>query len=150
MHINYILLRITTTLCALANNATVYCCSAFSPVSGFMSEAEYTSVVENMALPDGTTFGLPIVFDTADDSIVTGDKLLLTYKGQNIGTLAVDEKYTPNKAVECMKCYGTASIDHPAVQMVAMERGKFYLSGKVCAFCCTEWRALHGEFSALF
>ena len=97
-----------------------------------MSEAEYTSVVENMALPDGTTFGLPIVFDAADDSIVAGDKLLLTYKGQNIGTLAVEEKFTPNKAVECMKCYGTAAIDHPAVQMVAMERGKYYLSGKVC------------------
>lgn len=101
-----------------------------------MSEAEYTSVVENMALPDGTTFGLPIVFDAADDSIVAGDKLLLTYKGQNIGTLTVEEKFAPNKAVECMKCYGSAAIDHPAVQMVAMERGKFYLSGKVCFLRC--------------
>lgn len=88
-------------------------------------------MVENMAMPDGTTFGLPIVFDTSDDSIAAGDKLLLTYNGQKIGALTVTEKYTPNKAVECMKCYGTASIDHPAVQMVAMERGKYYLAGTV-------------------
>ena len=79
---------------------------------------------------DGTMFGLPIVFDTSDESIVVGDKLLLTYQGQNIGTLTVDEKWQPNKPLECKKCYGTTSIEHPAVQMVSMERGKFYLGGK--------------------
>lgn len=104
---------------------------AFSPVDGFMSEEEYNSVVKDMKLLDGTIFGLPIVFDTADEGIAAGDKLLLTYKGQNIGTLAVDGVYTPDKPVECVNCYGTASLEHPAVQMVAMERGKYYVSGKV-------------------
>lgn len=98
-----------------------------------MTEAEYNSVVTNMHLPDGTIFGLPIVFDTADESIVAGDKLLLTYNGQNIATLAVEEKFVPNKPVECVNCYGTTALDHPAVQMVAMERGKYYLAGKVRA-----------------
>lgn len=96
-----------------------------------MSEEEYNSVVKDMKLLDGTIFGLPIVFDTADEGITAGDKLLLTYKGQNIGTLAVDGVYTPDKPVECVNCYGTASLEHPAVQMVAMERGKYYVSGKV-------------------
>lgn len=96
-----------------------------------MSEAEYTSVVNDMKLLDGTIFGLPIVFDTSDESIAVGDKLLLTYNGQNIGTLAVSEIFTPNKPAECIGCYGTSSLEHPAVQMVAMERGKYYLAGKV-------------------
>lgn len=104
---------------------------AFSPVGGFMSEAEYNSVVNDMKLLDGTIFGLPIVFDTADESIAAGDKLLLTYNGQNIGTLAVEEVFAPNKPVECINCYGTSSLEHPAVQMVAMERGKYYVAGKV-------------------
>lgn len=84
-----------------------------------------------MHLADSTMFGLPIVFDTADDSVIVGDKLLLTYNGQNIGTLTVDEKWVPNKPLECLKCYGTTSLEHPAVQMVAMERGKYYLGGRV-------------------
>lgn len=55
---------------------------AFSPLRGFMTEEEYTSVVENMTLPDGTLFGLPVVMDTSDEGIIVGDKLLLTYKGE--------------------------------------------------------------------
>lgn len=47
-----------------------------------MTEEEYTSVVEDMKLPDGTLFGLPVVLDTSDEGIAVGDKLLLTYKGE--------------------------------------------------------------------
>ena len=36
-------------------------------------------------------------------------------------------RWVPNKPVEALHCYGTTSLDHPAVQMIAMERGKFYL-----------------------
>ena len=35
-----------------------------SPLTGFMDEATYKSVVDNVALPDGLIFGLPIIFDT--------------------------------------------------------------------------------------
>ena len=100
-----------------------------------MGQKDYDSVVANMHLADGTMFGLPIVFDTSDESVVVGDKLLLAYKGQNIGTLTVEEKWTPNKPLECKNCYGTTSIKHLAVQMVSMERGKFYIGGKVRPLC---------------
>ncbi len=46
---------------------------------------------------DGTLLGIPIVFDTDREDIVVGDKLLITYKGQNIGTLTVESKYVPDK-----------------------------------------------------
>lgn len=67
------------------------------------------------------------MFDTASDKIKVGDKVLLTYQGQNIATLTVDSKWMPNKPVEALKCYGTSSIEHPAVQMISMERGKYYI-----------------------
>lgn len=57
--------------------------------------------------------------------------MLLTYQGQNIATLTVDSKWMPNKPVEALKCYGTSSIEHPAVQMISMERGKYYI-GRFC------------------
>ena len=41
----------------------------FSPLTGFMDEATYRGVVENMELPDsGLIFGLPVVFDTDSES----------------------------------------------------------------------------------
>jgi hypothetical protein len=92
------------------------CLRALSPVGTFMyrqsTAVENTfgsahTVVENRNILDGATGGLPSLFYNADDSIGSGDKLWLTYCGQNICTLTI-EKYTPNKAVECMKCYGTS------------------------------------------
>jgi sulfate adenylyltransferase len=72
-------------------------------------------------------FGLPIVLDTNDEDVLPGDKVLLTYQGTPIAAVTIDSKWAPNKALECLKAYGTSSLEHPAVQMVAMERGKYYL-----------------------
>jgi len=103
----------------------------FSPLKGFCTEAEYNSVVNDMQLPDGTVYGLPIVLDTADESIKAGDVLKLTYKGADLAVMTVTEKYKPNKPLEAKMCYGTSSLEHPGVQMISMERGKYYLAGPV-------------------
>lgn len=114
-----------------ACDVELLCVGGFSPLTGFMDEREYTAVVQTMRLPDGLLFGLPVVLDTNDETIKEGDVLLLTYKGQELATLDVSSKWVPNKPVEARQCYGTTSIEHPAVQMITMERGKFYLGGKV-------------------
>ena len=103
----------------------------FSPLTGFMDEATYNSVVENVALPDGTIFGLPVVFDTDDESLQPGTTILLTQGDLPIATVELSDKYTPNKPLECLKCYGTSEIEHPGSLMVATERGKYYMGGKV-------------------
>ena len=72
----------------------------FSPLSGYMDEPDYKSVVETMHLTNGLIFGLPVVYDTNDERVVPGQKVLLTYKGANIATLDVTSKYIPNKPVE--------------------------------------------------
>ncbi|KAK9820681.1 hypothetical protein WJX74_005495 [Apatococcus lobatus] len=104
---------------------------AFSPLEGFMSEEEYTSVVQDWRLKNGLLWGLPIVMDTDSEDIGVGDKVLLKYQGQDLATLEVSSKWRPNKPLEALKCYGTSSIEHPAVQMISMERGQYYLGGKV-------------------
>ncbi len=103
----------------------------FSPLTGFLNETEYNSVVETMRMTDGTPFGLPIVFDTNDESLAPGMKVLLTYQGQDLAVLEVEDKYVPNKPLEAKMCYGTSSLEHPGVQMISMERGKYYVGGKV-------------------
>ena len=103
----------------------------FSPITGFMDEATYNHVVENVALPDGTVFGLPVVYDTNDEDLQPGTTILLKQGDLPIATVELTDKYLPNKAVECKNCYGTSEIEHPGSLMVATERGKYYMGGKV-------------------
>jgi len=103
----------------------------FSPLTGFMDEATYNKVVEDMELPDGTIFGLPVVYDTDDEDLQPGTTILLKQGDLAIATVELTDKYLPNKPLECLKCYGTSEIEHPGALMVATERGKYYMGGKV-------------------
>mmetsp|Transcript_11544 Transcript_11544/g.33194 ORF Transcript_11544/g.33194 Transcript_11544/m.33194 type:complete len:431 (+) Transcript_11544:90-1382(+) len=103
----------------------------FTPITGFMDEATYDSVVDNMALPDGTVFGLPVVFDTDDEDLEPGTTILLKQGDLAIATVELTDKYKPNKVKETKECYGTSELEHPGTLMVATERGKHYMGGKV-------------------
>ena len=84
-----------------------------------------------MSMQDGTLFGLPVVLDTRDPEIVPGDKVLLQYQGQDLATVEISSKWEPNKPLEAQQCYGTTSIEHPAVAMITGERGKYYLGASL-------------------
>ena len=103
----------------------------FNPLDGFMNEDAYQSVVDKMRLPNGLLFGLPVVMDTNNDAIKPGSKVLMTYKGKDIAVMEVESRWTPDKVKETSQCYGSTSLEHPAVKMVAFERGQHYLGGKV-------------------
>jgi len=107
------------------------CNGGLSPLTGFLNEESYNKVVETMKLPDGNILGLPIVMDTDDESIKPGMKLLLQFDGTPMALMTVDSKWFPDKALECVKCYGTATLEHPGVRMVSMERGKYYIGGSL-------------------
>tara|TARA_Y100001970_G_C14259269_1_gene878387 strand:+ start:14224 stop:15396 length:1173 start_codon:yes stop_codon:yes gene_type:complete len=117
-----------------ACDAELLSIGGFSPLTGFMNQDDYISVVENYKLISGYFFGLPIVLDTNDENIKYGNNILLKYKGQNLGILNVSEKWEPNKVLEAKHCYETTSTEHPAVRMIFSERKKYYLGGKYYAF----------------
>lgn len=114
-----------------ACDVELLCVGGFSPLRGFMHQEDYDAVVSGHRLASGQLFGLPIVMDTDRDDVVVGDKLLLTYKGQDLAVLEVEDKWEPNKVAEAKGCYGTTSIEHPAVRMITMERKRFYLGGSL-------------------
>jgi sulfate adenylyltransferase len=103
----------------------------FSPLTGFMDQATYKSVVEKMELPNGLIFGLPVVFDTNSEDLKPGMTVLLKDGDRPIATIEFTDKYIPDKPMECLKCYGTSQIEHPGALMVATERGQYYMGGKV-------------------
>ena len=114
-----------------ACDVELLCVGGFSPLRGFMHQEDYDAVVSGHRLAAGQLFGLPIVMDTDRDDVVVGDRLLLTYKGQELAVLEVEDKWEPNKVAEAKGCYGTTSIEHPAVRMITMERKRFYLGGSL-------------------
>ena len=114
-----------------ACDVELLCVGGFSPLRGFMHQEDYDAVVSGHRLAAGQLFGLPIVMDTDRDDVVVGDKLLLTYKGQELAVLEVEDKWEPNKVAEAKGCYGTTSIEHPAVRMITMERKRFSLGGSL-------------------
>ena len=114
-----------------ACDVELLCVGGFSPLRGFMHQEDYDAVVSGHRLAAGQLFGLPIVMDTDRDDVLVGDKLLLTYKGQDLAVLEVEDKWEPNKVAEAKGCYGTTSIEHPAVRMITMERKRFYLGGSL-------------------
>jgi len=124
----------TTSLECSDRNACdveLLCVGGFSPLRGFMHQEDYDAVVGGHRLAAGQLFGLPIVMDTDRDDIEVGSKVLLTYKGQDLAVLQVEAKWEPDKVAEAKGCYGTTSIEHPAVRMITMERKRFYLGGSL-------------------
>jgi len=107
---------------------------AFSPLEGFMDENNYNSVIKNNRDTNGLLFGLPIVFDSSNEKVKAGETILLTYKKQKIAILEVSSKWEPDKSLEAELCYGTNSLDHPAVKMIFNERGRFYIGGRIYGF----------------
>jgi len=103
----------------------------FSPLRGFMHQEDYEAVVAGHRTTSGLLFGLPIVFDTDNAAVAVGDRLLLTYRGQELAVLTVESRWEPDKVKEAKGCYGTTSLEHPAVRMIAMERCRYYLGGRI-------------------
>jgi sulfate adenylyltransferase len=105
----------------------------FTPLNGFMNKADWEGVCVNMHMQSGLFWPIPITLstDTANaDSLATGTDVALTFNGESVGILSLEEKYTIDKAWECEHVYTTTDLEHPGVKMV-MEQGDVNLAGSV-------------------
>ncbi len=103
----------------------------FLPVTGFMDEGDYNSVVESMRLAKGQLFPIPIVLDVPSSSVYqVGDKILLCDSfGNPLAVMSVTSRFTPDKEKEVLGVYGTNDRMHPGVQYVMEEMQDVYLGG---------------------
>lgn len=105
----------------------------YSPLTGFLDEENYYSVVEKMRLVNGLAWTIPITLPVTErtaDSVSVGDKVKLIYEGDVYGTLEVTGKFRPDKRIEAEKVYLTTDRAHPGVRRLT-ERGDVYLSGPI-------------------
>jgi sulfate adenylyltransferase len=108
---------------------------AFNPLRGFMSEADYNGVVEDMRTEDGSLWPIPITLDVSEkfaESVEVGtDIALRDQEGVILATMSVTDKWTPNKSREAEKVFGADDDAHPAVNYLHNTAGKVYLGGPI-------------------
>ncbi len=110
---------------------------AYTPLDGFMGEADWRGVCVDMKMADGLFWPIPITLSTQQalaDSIGIEEEVALVddHSGEVMGILEVTEKYSIDKNLECEHIYRTTDPKHPGVQKV-MEQGPVNLAGRVTA-----------------
>lgn len=112
----------------------------FSPLEGFMNEADYTSVVDTLRLSDGTLFAMPITLDVSSAdierlSIVPGARITLRdpRDDEALAIITVDDVYTYDRVKESIHVFGADDPAHPSVTYLRNRVKPFYVGGKVQA-----------------
>jgi sulfate adenylyltransferase len=107
----------------------------FNPLKGFLSEADYTSVVETMRTTDGAIWPIPINLDVNEKFAKTvelgQDIALRDQEGVILATMTVTDKWVPNKAREAEMVFGADDSAHPAVNYLHNQAGGVYFGGPV-------------------
>ncbi len=107
----------------------------FAPLTGFLGQADYDGVVENMRLASGALWPMPITLDVTEkvaESLVMGEQIVLRDpEGVPLAVMDVEEMYTPDKDREAEMVYGANDMAHPAVRYLHNQTGKVYLGGPV-------------------
>ena len=109
----------------------------FTPLTGFMGEADWRSVCSDMKMPskDGLFWPIPVTLSATKedaDKINLGDEIALYSEEYDeiMATMKVEEKYSIDKEFECQHVYKTTEMEHPGVQMV-MNQKDINLAGPV-------------------
>lgn len=110
-------------------------CGAFSPLDGFMSEADYDGVVDNMRLESGVLWPMPTTLDVSEEfaeGVKKGDTIALRdQEGVILAVMDVSDIWTPDKNREAEKVFGSADEAHPAVDYLFNRAGNVYIGGKI-------------------
>ena len=108
---------------------------AFTPLDGFMGQADWQSVCDAMRLSDGTFWPIPITLSTGRKEAATlgeGQDVALEdgESGELMAVLTVRERYAIDRAHECRQVFRTTDPAHPGVSNV-MGQGEVNLAGPV-------------------
>jgi pyruvate kinase len=101
----------------------------YSPLRGFMSKGDLDSVTRAYQLQDGFAWPLPILLRRSGSKLPTGE-VVLTFDGEPIGVMEIEEQYTTDWQLAAELLFGTLSMDHPGVRKFLSE-GETALSGPV-------------------
>lgn len=117
-----------------ASDLVMIAIGAFSPLTGFMGQADYDRTVNEMRLANGLPWSVPITLSVTEevaaplsiDSLIRLDDS----QGNFIGVLELKEKYAYDKVHEATNVYRTNDEKHPGVKVV-YDQGGMNLAGDI-------------------
>jgi sulfate adenylyltransferase len=121
---------------------------ALSPLTGFLAEADYVSVLETMHLSSGLAWAIPVTLSLTDDDVKrigAGNSVALLPRegGDPIAVVDIAEVFKRDRHKEALGVFATEDLDHPGVQALH-DAGDFCLAGTVRALALPE----HDDFVA--
>jgi len=105
----------------------------FYPLNGFMTSADYHSVVNDMTLGNGEVWTIPIGLDIDHDTymkVIDSKILNLTFKSKPIAYLEIDDCYIVDTEKDIVKIYGTDDTKHPGVKKELL-KFKYRVGGRI-------------------
>ncbi|MEQ8978096.1 MAG: adenylyltransferase, partial [Deltaproteobacteria bacterium] len=107
----------------------------FSPLDGFMKQADYDGVVEKMRLASGVLWPMPITLDVPEEvaeKLEAGGSLVLRdIEGVMLAALEVEDVYRPDRTKEAEKVFGTTNVEHPGVKHLLEATNPVYVGGRL-------------------
>jgi len=107
----------------------------FHPLSGFLNQKDYESVLSDMRLSSRHPWPIPINLDVNDafaDAVPIGQTIGL-YDTDNtlLASMTVTDKWQPDKRLEAQQVFRTNDTKHPGVNYLLNNAGQWYLGGPV-------------------
>ena len=107
----------------------------FFPLRGFMTQADYDSVLDDMRLSAGYLWPMPITLDVSHDfadGVEPGQDIALRdAEGVILAIMSVTDKFSPDKSREAVQVYGADDQAHPSVHYLHHVAGPVYLGGPI-------------------
>jgi sulfate adenylyltransferase len=107
----------------------------FSPLRGFLGEADYLSVCRSMRLSDGVIWPIPVTLDVPGGvaaQLEPGTMLALRDpEGVMLAALEVEELWRPDREGEAHAVYGTSDPAHPGVDRLLRQTNEWYVAGQL-------------------
>jgi sulfate adenylyltransferase len=106
----------------------------YSPLTGFVGEEDYDSIITTMRLSNGLAWSIPItlqVLEAGSDKYRQGSEVALAHpSGELLAVMTVASKFKPDQNREASEVYRTDDPAHPGVAAL-MGAGSVYLGGPV-------------------
>lgn len=107
---------------------------AFSPLTGFLNEADYKSVVDNMRLANGLAWSIPVTLSVDKpfaDKLSIGTQVALVGSDEvTYAILNVESIYTVDQQHEAVNVFKTDDHAHPGVTKL-FSRSNIYVGGSI-------------------
>jgi sulfate adenylyltransferase len=107
----------------------------FSPLEGFMTRADYESVLDRMRLQNGLLWPIPVCLDVSEvvaRRLEAGQSVCLRdQEGFLLAVMHVEDMWPVEREKEASKIYGTRERSHPGVHYLFRKGGDYYVGGKL-------------------